>query len=575
MSNIDSKNIIIETNTKCNNINVNLNNDNKDNNKTNSIQEYIVVQRIGSGSFSQVFKAYHQSTPSQYVAIKSISREKIDSNPQIAINLDREIKSMQLLSHDNVIKFLEVIQGKRHIYLILEYCNGGDLHKTIRSLTQQHPHRKLSEEWIRFVSQQFISGLGYLHEHSIVHRDFKPHNLLLHYNNHNNNNNINSKIIEIKEKDEPKTITLQSSLSVKLADFGFARILDKEEMAQSMFCSPLYAAPELLNAKHYDHRIDLWSLGIVLYELATGHPPFRAKNFAQLLQEIFKLAPKLKEEDVALQSLSPHLKDLILNLLQIEPKKRFSCVQVLNHPFYNQQITLQTRSNLNNIQIKKELIITTTNIKTTLSPTRLSTKLFLYSVETRSKAYFTIFNLIRDQKLNLSSLDCVYLGFYGVELMNQSSSLSSDQKINEYEKIIPYLKQYHSQQPHPLISNTSNSNFKSSSIPVTSSSISSISLLYYPTKILYECIWECCQYALKIESNNFNNINNNNNNSSLNSYSSESCFCFCKNIYESLIILLNDLIILEIPNHSNISIYNQIQKWIQLRMDYCLEFSNI
>lgn len=270
---------------------------------------YIVDRRIGNGSFSTVFLAHSSSSPPTPVAIKSILRTKLSSHKQLLQNLEREIEIMKSMDHNNMTRLLEVIETEKHIYLIMEHCNAGDLHRLIRSSSD--PKRTpMSIDLILHLSVQLLDGLQYLSERGLVHRDVKPHNLLLHMD------------------------TPTSRARLKFADFGFARALEPAQMAQSMCCSPLYAAPELLRGDTYDARIDLWSAGIVLYELLTGRVPFRASSPVELLKSIVS-HPNIQFPSTQLAGADAlkqrRLQDVIQGLLQLTPTMRWTAERAKQH----------------------------------------------------------------------------------------------------------------------------------------------------------------------------------------------------------------------------------------------------
>ena len=196
-----------------------------------SVGAYIVNKRLGNGSFATVWRGYHRHTL-QPVAIKSISLAKLASNRKHVANLESEIECMRALQHENVVRLIETHDSERHKYLIMEFCEGGDLSHYLRKHKQPLP-LPLAQ---RFATQ-LKNGLQVLHSRQLIHRDLKPQNLLL------------------DQSTSPYTATL------KLADFGFARSLLADDMAATLCGSPLYMAPEILKYQAYDAKADLWSVG--------------------------------------------------------------------------------------------------------------------------------------------------------------------------------------------------------------------------------------------------------------------------------------------------------------------------
>ncbi|KAJ3826660.1 other/ULK/ULK protein kinase [Lentinula raphanica] len=262
--------------------------------RTNSVQDgsnddearpYVIGPEIGSGSFATVYKGYHEETHKQ-VAIKAVKRDKLSA--KLFENLQSEIQILKLVSHRHITRLLDIVQSKHNIYLVMEYCSGGDLTHYIKkrgrvetleyipnpgAAPQYYPHPRtggLDEIVIRSFLRQLARALKFLRHNNLIHRDIKPQNLLL-----------NPAPPEELARGHPLGVPI-----LKVADFGFARSLPKTMMAETLCGSPLYMAPEILGSKKYDEKADLWSVGAVLYEISVGKPPFRAQNHIELLRKI-------------------------------------------------------------------------------------------------------------------------------------------------------------------------------------------------------------------------------------------------------------------------------------------------
>ncbi|KAJ0409487.1 hypothetical protein P43SY_002377 [Pythium insidiosum] len=212
-----------------------------------------LVETIGRGSYGTVHKAINLSSGAA-VAVKLIGKDKI-RRPHERRSIEKEIETMRVAveqfenGHPHIVRLLCTKESQQHIYIVLEYCAGGDLAAVMKST------RGLAEEQARVYMSQLASGLQFLRSQNVVHRDLKPANLLLSSKN-------------------------QANAKLKIADFGFARELQSESLAESVVGSPLYMAPELLEYKSYDAKADLWSVGIILYEmLANDHPFLVVDNF--------------------------------------------------------------------------------------------------------------------------------------------------------------------------------------------------------------------------------------------------------------------------------------------------------
>ncbi|OMP06301.1 hypothetical protein CCACVL1_01634, partial [Corchorus capsularis] len=186
------------------------------------------------------------------------------------------------------------------IFLVLEYCDGGDLAAYI------HRYGKVSEEVARHFMRQLAAGLQVLQEKHLIHRDLKPQNLLL----------------------STKGVTPQ----LKIGDFGFARSLRPLDLADTLCGSPLYMAPEIIQNQKYDAKADLWSVGAILFQLVTGKPPFDGNSQLQLFQNILRSTePRFPEG--ATEELHPDCVDLCRSLLRHNPVERLTFREFFNHKF--------------------------------------------------------------------------------------------------------------------------------------------------------------------------------------------------------------------------------------------------
>lgn len=197
---------------------------------------YYINDPIGYGSFSIIYKGYRYSDRSP-VAIKLITKIV---DPKYFQN---EVKIMQQVEHPNILKLYKVIRKEGKIYLIIEYCNGGDLSNYIQKNCNTFDNRYF---------YQILDGLEYLYNNQILHRDIKPQNILIHNDN------------------------------VKISDFGFAKSFEKSELITTFCGSPLYMAPEILRDRKYSEKSDIWSLGVLLFELLTKEHPYSCTSKTEL-----------------------------------------------------------------------------------------------------------------------------------------------------------------------------------------------------------------------------------------------------------------------------------------------------
>ncbi|KAJ8550994.1 hypothetical protein K7X08_000364 [Anisodus acutangulus] len=265
------------------------------------VGDYVVGKQIGAGSFSTVWHARHRAHGTE-VAIKEIVTTRL--NNKLQESLKSEIVILQKINHPNIIRLHDMIEEVGKIYIVLEYCRGGDL-----SMYIQQRHGKIPEATAKHFMQQLASGLKILRDNNLIHRDLKPQNLLLSSNN--------------------------DSSTLKIADFGFARSLQPRGLAETLCGSPLYMAPEIMQLQKYDAKADLWSVGAILFQLVTGKTPFTGNNQIQLLQNILKSTELLFPPNA--KNLSPECIDLCRKLLRRYPVERLTFEEFFNHPFLAQK----------------------------------------------------------------------------------------------------------------------------------------------------------------------------------------------------------------------------------------------
>ena len=260
--------------------------------------EWVLRHTVGQGSFAVVWRAEHRQT-GQTVAVKEINTSRLGK--KLLEGLAQEIAVLQKMRHPNIVRLFEIVRDpkKARIYLVLEYCAGGDLSKFIKR------RGALGEAAVQHFMRQLAAGLQHIRTFNLMHRDLKPQNLLL-----------------ADAGDRP---------SLRIADFGFARDVKPQGIAETLCGSPLYMAPEILQYKQYDVKADLWSVGTILFELLAGRPPFTGANHLQLLHNIERSEAALPP-DVAAR-LSEPCRDLVRRLLRKNPLERLSFEGFFSHPF--------------------------------------------------------------------------------------------------------------------------------------------------------------------------------------------------------------------------------------------------
>ncbi|KAJ7951399.1 Kinase family protein [Quillaja saponaria] len=275
-----------------------------DSNQPRLIGDYILGPRIGSGSFAVVWRSTHRHS-GLVVAVKEIDKKQLSQ--KVSENLLKEISILSTINHPNIIRLFEAIETKDRIYLVLEYCNGGDLANYI------HRHGKVSETIARHFMRQLAAGLQVLQEKHLIHRDLKPQNLLL--------------------------ASTEATPLLKIGDFGFARSLMPQGLADTLCGSPLYMAPEIILNQKYDAKADLWSVGAILFQLVSGRPPFNGNSQVQLFQNILT-ATELRFPQGVLEELNPDCLDLCRGLLRQNPVERLTFKEFFGHKFLEESRSL-------------------------------------------------------------------------------------------------------------------------------------------------------------------------------------------------------------------------------------------
>ncbi|KAG6017206.1 Serine/threonine-protein kinase [Claviceps pusilla] len=305
-----------------------------------AIGQFIMRNEIGKGSFAQVYLGWHKDTKAA-VAIKSVELGRL--NKKLKENLYGEIQILKTLRHPHIVALHDCLESPSHINLVMEYCELGDLslfikkrdklstHPATHDMARKYPsapNSGLHEVVIRHFLKQLASALEFLRRKNYVHRDVKPQNLLL-LPSQAFRDEANLPIMSASRDSLIPVAGLASLPMLKLADFGFARVLPATSLADTLCGSPLYMAPEILRYERYDAKADLWSVGTVLYEMVTGRPPFRARNHVELLRKIEAAEDIIKFPREVI--ISSEIKSLIRSLLKRSPVERLSFENFFAH----------------------------------------------------------------------------------------------------------------------------------------------------------------------------------------------------------------------------------------------------
>ncbi|XP_029812833.1 serine/threonine-protein kinase 33 isoform X2 [Suricata suricatta] len=268
-----------------------------------AIQKIYTFGRIlGQGSFGMVIEAVDKETESKW-AIKKVNKDKAGSS---ALKLlEREVNILKSVKHEHIIHLEQVIETPKKMYLVMELCEDGEL----KEILDRKGH--FSENETRWIIQSLASAIAYLHNKDIVHRDLKLENILVKSSFIDDNNEIN--------------------LNIKVTDFGLSvkKQGRSEAMLQTTCGTPIYMAPEVINAHDYSQQCDIWSIGVIMYILLCGEPPFLATSEEKLFELIRK--GELHFEDPVWDSISDSAKRVLQQLMKVDPAHRITAKELLDN----------------------------------------------------------------------------------------------------------------------------------------------------------------------------------------------------------------------------------------------------
>ncbi|KAK8138638.1 Serine/threonine-protein kinase RAD53 [Apiospora sp. TS-2023a] len=292
--------------------------------------KYSRVGVIGKGAFATVYKVTSKYNGLPYAA-KELDKRKFMKNGILDQKVENEMKIMQRVHHPNIVQYIEHFDWDTHqFFIVMEYVPGGDLGKLVQE------NNAITEPYVKIIARQLVDAVGYLHDNKITHRDVKPDNILV-------------------ESTTPELI-------VKLTDFGLSKMIDTEQTFLKTFCGTLlYCAPEVyseystydehgrrvrrqdrkpVNRERYDHAVDIWSLGGVLFYAITGSPPFPVKNgisYTELLHHI--MTRPLDTRPLIAQNVSAEGIDFLQRMIDRRPETRATIQELKAHPWLNEYIS--------------------------------------------------------------------------------------------------------------------------------------------------------------------------------------------------------------------------------------------
>jgi len=261
------------------------------------ITDFTLIKDLGVGSFGRVILVQHNKTQAQY-AIKAIDKRNT-TNIQEKPYFRREIEIMYRIHHPNVVKLFGHFEDNTYCYFIMEYIQGGNIY----SYVPKNGIRKISTQQVASIIKDVISATYFLHNMipPIIHRDIKPENVLL-----------------------------GSGMQAKLTDFGWSNYMQGEYKRTTVCGTPIYLAPEMISNSGHDEKVDIWCIGVLLFELMTGVQPWKGTDVNTVKMNISRLNINWPK------NMDKKARDLISKILKYYPYERISLENMLMHPFFTQ-----------------------------------------------------------------------------------------------------------------------------------------------------------------------------------------------------------------------------------------------
>ena len=281
------------------------------------VDDLTLTKSLGKGAFGEVFLTQKKGSKELY-ATKRLDRAFSEKPENIKL-LSNEITLLKKINHPNIVRLIDLKKTKSHCYIVMEYCNGGDLSGCLKKYKAAY-RRPFPEEIVQYIMRQVVNGINFLHSNKIIHRDLKLDNILVCFSSEN----------------DKKSLNMMKAI-VKIIDFGFATKLhaSKSNLTYTVLGTPANMAPQILenmqsrtpNRQGYDEKADIWSLGTLCYEMLVGHMAFCGSSMQELSQ-------KVKQGTYTLPTnLSKEVVSFVDSMLQKDPNKRMSARDLLKHDF--------------------------------------------------------------------------------------------------------------------------------------------------------------------------------------------------------------------------------------------------
>ena len=287
---------------------------------TINLEKLKVIVDFGKNDIYETLIALDEEEKSEYF-IKKTSKSILEDQIKNKY-FENEVNVNQYLDHENIIKFYEKKDILNDTYLIFEVANGGNINDNLKKYMEKNK-KPFSEEIVQIIIKQASIALKYLHDSHILFRNLDLEHILVDYDSIEDRANLNF-----------------SNSKIKIGNFHFSKILEDNELAHSFIGIPVYMDPNIsfhnneLNKIAYEYKSDIWSLGVVCFELLTGNSPFDGNNFEELVTNMKTGKYKIsKDLNLSIETIS-----FIIGMLQYDQKKRFDINDILNHDFLQKNV---------------------------------------------------------------------------------------------------------------------------------------------------------------------------------------------------------------------------------------------
>ncbi|KAI8148236.1 kinase-like domain-containing protein [Fennellomyces sp. T-0311] len=285
------------------------------------IGDYRIGKLLGVGAFSKVYVATHLHTGVQY-AIKMVNKERIAKDARVRSSIEREVGVLRFIDHPLIVRLEATMETEMHLCIVMEYAQGGELFEFVQRMHQRlhaNGHARVDEQLVKRIFLELVRTVQWMHDHSIIHRDLKLENILIH----------------MDESGSPR---------LKVTDFGLARVIDPNDPILTTRCgSEEYAAPEIVQSMGYDGRqTDTWALGVILYALLVGYLPFmynpgKGEKVSHLFYRIVSGDYKWPSDwnQHPERAVSNEAKQVVDCILKRHPHKRIALADIETLPWFS------------------------------------------------------------------------------------------------------------------------------------------------------------------------------------------------------------------------------------------------